>query len=145
MKKLLLILAFLIFLSGSLKLNAWCGMLYTNGDSWNAMTDEAKIGYVVGINDGIAFGLMTAATRAKDKKEEFKNLSFDYTLDKVGDFKQIKEGLDKYYSDYANKNIVGYVAYALVLKRIKGYPEDALQKEIEAARTGGTKLKKLTK
>jgi hypothetical protein len=71
-------------------------------------------------------------------------LQAELTPEKSEDIIEIVDGIDKFYSDYANKKVTINNAYILVLKRMNGYPEDKLQKEIEAARIGGVELNKLT-
>jgi hypothetical protein len=147
-KTVLLMLMLSIFLSVNLVNFAWGWGLYIDGNTWRVMTYESKTGFVAGLNEGLTMGLTMAAARIKDNQpndEQLKNMLFYYTPDEKMDIKQIVEGLDKFYSDYANKKIPGFMAYPLVLKRMKGYPEGALQKEVEAARKGGTELGKITK
>lgn|GEM_PF-2612978 len=52
----------------------------------------------------------------------------------MSELRQIVDGLDKFYADYANKKILFNMVYPIMILRIRGTPEDEVQKHIENMR-----------
>lgn len=138
MRKVLLIQLLFVFLLNFCGNNSWA--IGNDGNFWEVLDETAKVGYVIGYSDGFdsayrkykeidkIIGNNPEYSQCYDNpitqavRQGFKNVANLHVLTK-SDTRQAIEGLDKFYTDYANEKIPISIALIVVLKRIKGYPE----------------------
>jgi len=114
-----------------------------NGDTWNKLDKVTKFFYIVGYNDGYGLGFAIRALYKHKGPEEIKIediwIKNAKSMEKA-DKEQIIEGIDQFYSDFANRKIPVCLAYDFVMRKIRGESEKDIQKAIEEARATFSKI-----
>jgi len=85
-----------------------------SGTIWRKFSETEKVIYLKGIYSGIMWG------QSKIKDEFILNTSFD----------TIEDGLNAFYEDFQNRNIVVIYALKIVSKQIRGDNKEDIQSDI---------------
>jgi len=113
--------------------------LIQNGNFWLTQTAASHIDYILGFTEGMQLGRNFAAwkwnpsskdgaTKMAAASNSFDTESQKYLTDvTVG---QIVDGLNQFYSDFRNRNIMVHDAVWLVLQEIAGTPDSQLNLEV---------------
>ena len=132
------------------------GVYYYDGFMWEKISEESKLTYVVAFFDGFSNCNSMIVEKIKISAKSYKTISGDsvakdielqqkwindtYIPKDKSTLLQVVGGLNKFYEDYANKKIPVSIAYMIVLLRIRGFPEDEVQKHIEGMRRVTNKI-----
>lgn len=108
-----------------------------NGYTWNYFESSGKKlskPYKIGIITG--YIIACKVVHGVCELEEIEDKSYLCSLMKVPTLKigDWINGLDKFYSDYANKKIPIYFAFEYISQRVSGISEDSLTKFLESSR-----------
>lgn len=108
----------------------------TDGDGWIAASESLKLGCLLGFTDAasdahtVTGGNSSICHPANGQDQKLLTISqenFDYTNIK---YKQHSDGMDSFYSDYANRAIRWDRAISYVRDTIHGKSKDALEREL---------------
>ena len=134
--KLLVIIFFVtVILNLSLK-NSWA----TDGYFWEKISEREKEAYVTGLIEGaVSLGVEVLFKIDNDLiKKDIEQTIDMYDLKHQFTVTQVVEGINSFYSNYANKQIPTEEACLVVLKKFRGVSEYELQKYIEVLRTASS-------
>ena len=146
-KKIFIIAVFIIGLS-SLAICARASVdmipsLLLNGDTWNKLDKATKLFYLVGFNDGysLGFGIRDIYKHKSSEELKLENILIEKakSMGKMNK-EQMVEGMDQFYSDFANIKISACFAYDFVMRKIKGDSEKDIQSDIEKARANFSQI-----
>ena len=85
-----------------------------SGSTWNELSKLNKLVYIKGIYSGIMWG------RSKEKNSFITNTSIDTVID----------GLDTFYQDFRNRNIIVIWGLKIVTKQIRGDNLEEIKSDI---------------
>ena len=114
-----------------------------DGYFWAEISDPEKQAYITGVIDGaITVGVeIQFFIEDESAKKQISAILDNYDLKEQFDISKVVVGLNQFYDDYANKKIPIDSAFIIVLKRLRGFPEVELQKEIETLRQASSRIK----
>lgn len=101
---------------------------------WEELSEESKIIYIIAYVDGFTTHVYLMQGQGVFDDESVKYFTDKFVYKDASELRQIVDGLNKFYDDYANQKILVSIAYAIVVLRIRGTPEDEVQKHIENMR-----------
>jgi hypothetical protein len=110
-----------------------------DGNWWRTLGNDAKNSYVTGFFDGMNLGFQFSQWKYADDTTkrsclENVNKSYNYYCEKFFSHitnLQVTDGLDNFYSEPGNRNILMFDAIWIVANEVAGIPDDAVQKIIE--------------
>jgi len=141
----------LIIFYGILSFCFVCIPLYSLGimrwGEWRVLNSEEKVLYLSGMIDGVEwYSELTKGAFHSEGKELPVGLHLDDVIP-VGSgikLRKLVDVLDEFYLDPLNENVPVNMAVSFYARTIKGYPEDVLKMNLEAARKYGKEpLRKL--
>lgn len=127
-------------------------VLWVDGYTWGSWADSIKFGWVVGFSSGVdqatlegksfllagdfILGLAPEETKIQLKERRLKLINlFAKALDLSGiTFGQMVAGLDKFYKNYRNKEVLTEEAIWIVKLEVKGAPQEFIEQEIRLLR-----------
>lgn len=117
---------------------------YYNGYFWAEASDSLKLGYIIGLIEGaeksINYLFVVLHVKKQISDEVFYNKSsedYEGPLEMLDvPYKQIIEGVDKYFSDFANKRIPIVDIMELVYEQITGkISDEGIKSRLQMLRT----------
>lgn len=133
MKRLLLILIFLLFMSPKLY-----AAPDADGNEWNSWPRFKKLVYIDGLITGINTAVIGVAGNIIMGGERPSKHIYRYLINKVT-VGQIVDGIDLLYKDFKNRNIYVIDAVYVVYKQIKGTPPEDIERILLWLRSGRKK------
>lgn len=95
-----------------------------NGRGWKAMGEDCKVVYLMGFEDGLAKGLISA--KPKEASPDVNRLFSDVISEKFSR-NEIIEEIDKFYGDASNIRIPASNALQWVTRKMNGTPPTELE------------------
>ncbi|HTH74700.1 MAG TPA: hypothetical protein VL635_09875 [Trinickia sp.] len=124
--------------TATLPCRAFADGLIQNGNFWLTQSSSSHIDYILGFLDGMRLGAnfsqwkwdvtsKEGLSKASSALDSYNTEAQKYISNvTVG---QIVDGLNQFYSDFRNRNIMIHDAVWLVLEQISGVPDDQLHLE----------------
>ncbi len=97
-----------------------------DGNWWNTRSNTEKAIYTLGMIDGVETAGAMLTQKSRSVSDDFES-DFARLFVKT-EVKQLREGMDRFYSDFRNRRVPTSDALWLVALQISGVPEDEVER-----------------